>query len=289
MDFIYASDDANAKAVAVSATSLVNSNPSARVVVVADRWSSHNKEMLLRSLGSDGNLLLRETKVQDLPSGKDHISSATFLRLLIPDLFPEISECVYLDADTLVRNNLDGLKSYISREHFAGGVRASETPTLGSAISSWRQDGLNPHANYINAGVLWMNLDKWRREDLGPKCLQWFARNPASWVDNDAICATLGEQISLLPLRYNATIHMMRPASKVYGFEPTSEVDKARSDPAIVHFTGAIKPWHRNATMPYLSEWRVVAERVGWKNFQHSFTLRRRLAKTIISLVDQVQ
>lgn len=290
MDVVYCSDDANAKAVAVSVRSLLNTNENVRVWIVADRWSEESRKFLASSIQPVEPVSTMDCALEGLPPAKDHISSATYIRLLIPTLFPHLTDCLYLDADTLVRAALRELEKEISREFPAAGVRDPETPKLGSAtgIRFWKEDGLDPHADYVNAGVLWMNLKLWRAENLAQKCLAWIKKNPEAWGDNDAINANLSGRIQLLPLRYNATVHMMRPSSRVYGMEDTEEVDNARTNPAIVHFTGAIKPWHKNAQLPFLEEWRAVAESIGWRGYRHSFSWKRRVVKRVVGRLDSI-
>lgn len=286
MDFVYVSDDANARAVAVSARSLVRHNPTAVVHVLAQGWSNLNKKRLKDAIESSSAAII-EVSADGLPPGQDHISSAMYLKLLIPDLLATVTRCVYMDADTLVRASIDELFESLSTDATTAGVPDSEIPRIGFApgIRNWREEGINPQAGYINSGVLVLDLERWRRDDLARRMLAWRKRNPESWGDNDAICAVLNGDFALLAPRFNATVHMMRPASSVYGHMDAVTVDEARADPAIVHFTGAIKPWHRNARLPFLEEWRSVAAEVRWTTFEHSFTLRRRFERRLASLL----
>jgi lipopolysaccharide biosynthesis glycosyltransferase len=195
---------------------------------------------------------------------------------------------MYLDADTLVRRDIGALFDDTLHGFSTGGVRDAVTPRLGFSPGIFAESpkDVNPRANYINAGVLLMDLNRWRADRIGERAFDWIRRHPDAWGDNDAICAVLNGEVALLPLRYNATQHMMRSRSTVYGFEDPSEVDDARSNPSIVHFTGAIKPWHSNAAMPFLEEWRAVAAELGWVRFRHSFTVRRRFERWLVRKID---
>lgn len=287
MDYVYASDEANARAVATSAHSLLNYNPGATVRVIAQKWQSESL-MWLRRAVSGGDVDIVDVSSAVLPSGIDHISSAAYLKLLIPDILENVGRCIYLDADTLIRANLSELSPHLPEGCAVAGVRDSEVPRIGCAVGirKWRDEGLDPHADYINTGVMVLDLDVWRREQLGQRMFRWKEHNPAGWTDNDAICAVLNGDVALLPRRFNSTIHGMRETSAVYGFEERDDVDTALSNPAIVHFTGAIKPWHSNAAMPFLDEWRTVATSLGWANFRHSFTRRRRIEQRLMRYID---
>lgn len=285
---VYASDEANAQAVAVSARSLVNHWPQASVIVLAHQWKKAGKDFLSRAFVASEDVTRIDIQATSLPPGQDHISSATFIRLLVPDVLPDLDICLYLDADTLVRGSVNELLHPTALGgRSTAAVRDSEVPKIGSSPGcQWRVEGLDPHADYVNAGVLIMDLDRWRDEQIGHRSLDWIRRNPRAWGDNDAICATLNGDITLLPRRFNATLHMMRPTSPVYGHERADDVDSARVDPTIMLFTGAIKPWHANAVMPFLDEWRQISADLGWVKFSHSFTWRRRLKKFLIQVLD---
>ncbi len=287
MHVVYASDEANARAVGVSAHSLVRHNPSVRITVLADRWSLASKEFVSRVSGT-GAVELKDIYPEDLPPGQAHISSATFIRLLIPEILRESSTCLYIDADTMIRKNISEISKSLLRGQSTAGVRDSVVPKVGcsTGIFAEHRRDVNPHADYINAGVLLMDLERWRLEKIGRRALDWIRLNPGAWGDNDAICATLNGNVALLHHRFNATQHMMRRTSQVYGFEDSVEVDEARRDPAVVHYTGAVKPWHSNASMPFLEEWRAVAAELGWTRFRHSFTVRRRIERRLIRWID---
>ncbi len=287
MNVVYASDEANARAVGVSVRTLILHNPDIYVTVLADRWSLESKKLLLLAAGSTA---VRRIDIEpfNLPPGQAHISSATFIRLLIPELLCELNFCLYLDADTLVRADLSEISESVLQGHSTAGIRDSVVPKIGCSpgIFAGHPKGIDPHADYVNAGVLLMDLERWRSEDIGQRALDWIRLNTRAWGDNDAICATLNGDVALLHHRYNATQHMMRRNSAVYGFEDADEIDAARRDPAVVHFTGAVKPWHSNASMPFLEEWRAVANDLGWTKFGHSFTFRRRVERWLMHLID---
>ncbi len=292
MNIVYASDDANARAVAVSLRSLLTCSPSASVTVLASGWGPDAKTFLRKS-DIAGRVERLDVDGAGLPPGKDHISSATFLRLLIPRLLEDLPTCLYLDADTLVRHDLAGVFDRLGRGTAVAGVRDPVTPRIGCSTGIVtandplaEHDPINLHGDYINAGVLLMDLGRWRQEEIADRALEWMWRNPQAWVDQDAINAVVNGRVGLLPNRFNATIHMMRPTSAVLAFADVAEVEEARSDPAIVHFTGAVKPWHSNASMPFLEEWRAVANELDWTKFGHSFTVRRRVERWLIELID---
>lgn len=264
--------------------------PDARVDILAEGWHRSDIEFA-RSAAGAAQLSIHEATSEGFPPGEAHISRAMYLRLLIPEILRDARWALYLDADTLVRHpisHLPELSGFARSGLPIAGVQDSEVPYLGCApgIRSWREDGTDPRAPYINTGVLLMDLDLWRAEGIGRAALEWKRRHPEAWTDNDAINAVLAGRILRVPRRWNATTHMMRTTSGVFGFDEAHEVEVARADPSVVHFTGAVKPWHSNAALPFLGEWRTVAASLGWTRFRHSFTVRRRAELSLIRLID---
>lgn len=286
---VYAGDERVALGIAVSIASLLNHEPSAHVLVLADSWSLSGRQRLEELVGGPG-LAVREIDASGFPEVTDHITKAAYARLTIAKLLPHQGLALYLDSDTLVRRPIlrDLARRAANMRASTAAVRDSETPFIGSSsgLSSWREDSLDPRAPYVNSGVLLMNLAAWRRDSIGERALDWKRTHPLAWMDQDALNAVLNGEVELLPHRFNSTMHMMRRESPVYGIEVAEEVDEARRDPAVVHFTGAIKPWHSNASMPFLDEWRDLAARIGRTSFPHSFSRRRRLERWLIRKID---
>jgi lipopolysaccharide biosynthesis glycosyltransferase len=195
---------------------------------------------------------------------------------------------IYFDADTFLRKPVSAGDFSGSDSAFGtAGVRDSEIPFIGcdhTLIPFRSKFGLCLNANAINAGVLRMDLRVWREEALGPRILE--ATERFNLRGNSALNAVVNGSVSLLPIWLNATVHMMRPTSRVFGWEDHDEVMRARNDPALVHFTGAVKPWHSNSRLPFTEEWRAVAREVEWTVSKHSFTYRRRIARAIANRFD---
>lgn len=285
---VYAGDDRVASGIAVSARSLLRYHPDAEITVLQDGWSQSSVQRL-RRVARDSNLTCIPVDSQSMPTATG-LTRAAYLRLLIPEVVEGDDLALYLDADTLVRRPLlEELRRVGSSMLYStGAVRDSETPFIATSVGlhSWRVDGLKPTAAYVNSGVLLIRLGEWRNNEIGRRTIEWKRTHPSALHDQDALNAVLNGEVLLLPQKYNATAHMMRPTSQIYAYEPTDEVDEARSDPVVVHFTGAIKPWHRNSEAPFLEEWRDVASGMGRVRFDHSFSVRRRVERRLIRLID---
>jgi lipopolysaccharide biosynthesis glycosyltransferase len=169
-----------------------------------------------------------------------HVSKMTYARLLLPRLFPEtVSRILYLDTDLLVLSDLAPLwqtdlngypfaavPDFYYHTHF---LREGLDPEKNRA----RYPGLPPVKEYFNAGVLLIDLGRWRKEGISEKALDYLHRHAGlPNMDQDAlnyVCPNLWKR---LDLRWNVQDHIHR----VIG-----------DDAGIVHFVTKLKPWKADA------------------------------------------
>ena len=152
-----------------------------------------------------------------------HFSHAVYLRLLLPELLPQVSRLIYLDCDLLVEAPLAPLWAVDVADVSCAGV---PEPGLAHRLGVER---------YVNSGVLLMNLDYWRRHGTAGQCIEWLADNraQASYVDQDAINVVLAGKIAFLDACWNLnSSEELQPASL------------AAHPQRILHFAGPYKPWH---------------------------------------------
>src|SRR5690606_5620901 len=99
-------------------------------------------------------------------------------------------------------------------------------------------------SKYFNAGVLIINLDKWRKDHLPAKILNFISKNPEKIVyeDQDALNYFLHDKCLLLHPKWNQThfFHVREYQDTCFNQEVFNE---AKYNPSIIHFTAESKPW----------------------------------------------
>jgi lipopolysaccharide biosynthesis glycosyltransferase len=148
-----------------------------------------------------------------------------FIRLVIPSLLPEENgRLLYLDSDTLVQDSLQPLAAIDLDGSAIGAVEDDNCHP--------KHDGrlpLSPDVRYFNSGVMLIDLQRWRSEDLTNRALG-FARANAerlAFPDQDALNGVVAGHFKLLDAPWNVT----RPIAET-----------SCRHPKIVHYTGT-KPW----------------------------------------------
>ncbi len=129
-----------------------------------------------------------------------HISRATYLRLLIPDLVPE-AKVIYLDSDIVVQEDLTALFETSLGDAVLGGV----IDPAASTSSRMPRPASDP---YVNGGVLLMDLNALRRENFFESCRDINDRfgKAVTWLDQCLINKFAEGRKAVLPDRWNRQI-----------------------------------------------------------------------------------
>ena len=82
--------------------------------------------------------------------------------------------------------------------------------------------GYAPSYRYINAGVLLINLDYWRKYNIEEKCRQYYAKNIDRMLynDQDLLNALLYDKKAVIPTRYNVQDAFYRKFNKGNSLPP---------------------------------------------------------------------
>lgn len=180
----------------------------------------------------------------DLEVTHGWITSLTFVRLLVADLLPEdIEKAIYLDCDVAVLDDVAELwdleigdRSLLAVQDLIGYV-GDEC----AGIVNYRELGIPPDRKYFNAGVLVINLKKWRRCNTGKRLLEYLRKYRAviRAADQEALNVVLGDDWGELEFRWNWQIlaRIYRIGTHRPGIVPTT------TRKSIVHFHSSEKPW----------------------------------------------
>lgn len=168
-----------------------------------------------------------------------HISLATYYRFfLLEQLNEEIDKILYLDADTIILSSIDSLfKETLDNEILAGvSDPMAEKMTTGYGIDQ-----------YINAGVLLIDLKKWRQNNISNQCIKKLNQThpPLEYRDQCAINIVINQKKSL--------------DSKWNQFITAWSGNDSFQHEGILHFITPDKPWHAWYENPIKDEyWKYV-------------------------------
>jgi len=271
---VFAADEGFALPLAVAMHSTLRhlSPRLAPEIYVLDNGISIQSRHRLRraALGAAG----REIRWVRVPSdrlidhrGAEHFTSTSYARLLIPELLPaHISRAVYLDGDLLVTSDLSPLFDLELGDAPFAAVRDYAIGSTSHKLSGVRE----PVASrpYFNAGVLAMDLERWRQTGFAERALAYAdaQTEPLFWADQDAMNA-VAEKWHELDLRWNVQATVLKHIEDTRT-DLTDRLSRERDDlyrtAAVLHFAGYHKPWIPRASPPATIRWACALKRSGF-------------------------
>lgn len=162
----------------------------------------------------------------------DFFTMSIFYRLFIPDLFPQYDKGIYLDADTVVNDDIAKLYDIDLDGNYFGAcadLSIRFMPILQRYLTECQ--GINPPEKYINSGVLLLNMKAFRDKKFTERFYYLINKYNVPTIEPDQsylneICE---DKIKHLDPSWDAMPNENMPAIK---------------DPHLVHYNLFFKPWH---------------------------------------------
>ncbi|MDR6553587.1 glycosyltransferase family 8 protein [Paenibacillus qinlingensis] len=193
-----------------------------------------------------------------------HFSLAIYYRLMIPSLFDKnVEKILYLDVDIIVRKDIVELWNLELGNYSIGAVEDQD------GYLRLKELGIPEDNKYFNAGVLLINLNKWRSNAIASKVAAFISNNrqKLKYHDQDALNAILYSDWIELPVTWNIQSNMYKDSDENQAIEE-GELALAKENPSVVHYTTASKPWHVTSTHPFKEEYFHYLQYTPFKNFQ---------------------
>ena len=152
----------------------------------------------------------------------NYVTLATYYRLKLPSLLPDVNKIIYFDCDFVVNTSLKELfETDLENCPIAGVVDIKKKMVLA-----------NP--TYVNAGMLIFDLDKMRELNIEEKFLVWSLKNIANITcgDQEILNEVCKGNIKLLDAEWNVQSSNFTNRSN-YTQKPKG-----------IHFVSKKKPWH---------------------------------------------
>ena len=181
-------------------------------------------------------------------SGKNNVFPwLSFYRCVLASILPStISRVIYLDSDTLVLGSLKELWDTNLNQLALAGVQDTVSPNP----SYFERLQYAPSYNYINGGVLLLNLAYWRKHNIEQQCIKYYQQYPDRIIlnDQDILNALLYDQKVLIDIKWNVQDDFYRNNRYTSPAWKPSYTD-AILHPIILHYSGR-KPWAYHAMHP---------------------------------------
>ena len=178
---------------------------------------------------------------------RDYYTCSTYYRIFIPELFPKMDKCLYLDSDIVLFDNIAKLYNINLGFNLVGAARdevLSFNPTFKEYADSTVGVG---HMKYFNAGILLMNLKEMRKNHFYDRFIELLENRKFPVAqDQDYLNVLCKQRVRYIPLAWNKT--------------PVLQPYFRNKFVKIAHFKMAFKPWHYKNILFEEQFWKMAKE-----------------------------
>ncbi len=286
MNIVYNCDDSYAVHTAVSITSVFENNrkePKVRVFILGNRISDASKEKLEGIAARYADDGIREVNVIDLEEfeaalkllfgeGLDagRFTVTALARIFAPQHLPDdVERYIYLDCDTVVRKSLHDLFTEDLGDAISG--MAAE-PTIYPEVREYL--GLAGDTPYFNTGMMLVDRLAWEKAGITEACVDYYRskKGRLPFSDQDIVNYCLKGRVKPLWQGWDffANYHYRSYRSLVaqspwFGCIADEEgYERARKDPAMVHYSGDERPWFHGNFNPWRADYEKYLAMTPW-------------------------
>lgn len=238
----------------VAMTSILeNKNPETKIdfyIMLSgdfDKSSRDKIEFLKNKYECSISFIDMKDKLKDLFIDR-HITTATYYRLLLPDLLPNLDKVLYMDVDTITQQDLSDLFNINIDDYYLAGCKDTGILwVLDSCTDYVKQFGKEDCLkNYVSAGILLFNLKKMREDNLLKQFVDVASSHDFECHDQDTLNWVCHDKIKRINKIFNSTPFLIENIK----------------NQVIIHYA-ATKPWNVHK-MKHADIWWNYAQKSGF-------------------------
>lgn len=263
-----ACDDKYAMHCAAAVASMIDNHKSGEKLefFILNREISPKSKKRLEKAGNTKNSSLKIINVdpkefEGCPVPENmHFTLETYFRLKLPDFFPDFDKILYIDVDVTVLGDIKELWDFDVDGVFAG---VCEDITRAGHLSCFIKDFQN-----FNAGVMVINLKKWREENISRKCFDFIEQHSEKiiWVDQDVLNSVLIPVVRYFERCWN--LEYTPDYDVVSGLYPENEIK-------LIHHITRNKPWNSVKEHVYAEKYFKYLSKTPWRH--HKLILKTKI------------
>ena len=234
-------DDEYAKYVSCAIHSMIENSSKEynyKIYILHQNLNEKNKQKLSLLQNENFEIEFREMKeglesITDRAENKlrcDYFTLTIYFRLFIPEMFPEYDKGIYIDSDIIVPGDISNLYNLELGDNLIGASTDNSIQNIPELINYMENAiGVKKH-EYINSGVLLMNLKEMREKEFSKEFLKRLNKYHFDSVapDQDYLNAMCHGKILYLDESWDAMPNDNREPLK---------------NPNLIHYNLFQKPW----------------------------------------------
>ena len=265
VNIVISSDDNYVAYMSVCLYSLMknsNINKQYQIFILDGGISISHKEKILYMMEEFKNFkitfIVMEEYLKDIPPDifykTKYFPIAAYYRFFLPEIFLHLNKLIYLDCDMVVLKDIAELYEKSPENNYLLAVRDQEILIMCKDNRHEKNNyfyktlGLKNHKNYFNSGVMLLNLQKMRRDNILSKLLERLVEiKTPMFVDQCVLNSVCEGHVGFLEQNWNfmwnskiTNLDYMKIIDEPYN----KEYENASQNPYIIHFNGSIqRPW----------------------------------------------
>lgn len=229
-------------------------------VMNTDITKKHQSVLKEMTLGKDNFELSFINVTSEMKSYQNlfisnHIKIETYFRLLLPKLMPKVNKVLYMDCDVIANADVAELYNTDVSGYYLAGTRDADSAANCNTNNEYCEYvdkilSLPNHYDYLQAGIIVMNLDKFRESCGTDKLLNMAMSRNWRFHDQDVLNFCCKGKIKFVDYAWNFVYDYdegFRRSSNVIVKAPHyiySDYIRAKKSPKIIHFSWTNKPWY---------------------------------------------
>ena len=242
----FASDDNYAPMVATTILSVLNNTKSdVDFYILSDGISYENQEKI-KSVIKNNYIEFIDVKellknFLGLKTDK-YVSLASYIRLFIPIIKPNIDKVIYSDVDVIFTGDIKTLYNEDLNDKIIGAVPDIYYKQINNLNHVYSRLKLNPSHSYFYSGLLLIDCNKWRGNDVTSRLLNLKDNYKTKIIQGDQDLLNIyfnNNNYKELDVKYEVT------NGYIHFYKELSDNQKYSIDnPVIRHYESATKPWN---------------------------------------------
>lgn len=201
-----------------------------------------------------------------MPIGKGHITEATYYRIFIEQFLPkEVNQILYIDSDIICLKNIESVykntfKNLNNSMFCIGAMTGAEKNRDNVELFT----NLEIDSLYFNAGVMFIDLKKWKELKLSDKFQEHLLKIKEKIIfhDQDVMNSYLNGEYLQIEEELNFFVNKNTSAERL---------EQIKENVYLIHYAGSKKPWtfegsvdkasyyYQNLNIKYLNSYHLIS------------------------------
>ena len=245
------------------------------IIIFEKSITKTNKKLLSKSVSKCKNISVRFVNCKkyfkecSLYVSSIAYAEENYYRILSPWILKNYDKAIVMDSDIIVKDDLFNLYNEDIEEYMAGAVKdfiyqgllnLNYNKDLEYSVDTLK---LNEPYNYVNTGVLLLNLKKCRANISKTELLKFTSQNKFRIQEQDLLNIYFKEKVLFLDIKWNYYLIVNQWVDNCIGNSPVKSkklYENAEEKAIILHWASINKPWV-DLSVPYADLWWSYARK----------------------------